>query len=88
MDEELYKEFRYTMLRKLFNAKKIGGSHTHIKHMQNAVQRHLRGVKEARRALKDLINEGLVLTKPTTQELHVSLNPRKIKEVKKVLGII
>jgi len=46
-----------------------------------------KGQKTIKKAIKELINENLLLSKPSTNELHVSINPRKIKEIKEFLKI-
>lgn len=86
MDESLYGSARKTILRKLMNMRKWGGSHTHFKHMLGGLPKHLRGSKEVKKAIKDLIREQKLLTKQTLQEPHVSLNPAKAKEIKDELG--
>lgn len=37
--------------------------------------------KEFEAALDELIREGLILVAPKTKELHISLNPRRSKEI-------
>ncbi len=68
-------------LRKLVNLNIWGGRHTEIKNLQKALPDHLRGTKEHKRALKELINKGFLNAKPSTGELHVSLNSHKQKEI-------
>jgi len=41
------------------------------------------GKRELRNAIKELINEGFLLAKKSTNEIHVSLNPRKKEEILK-----
>lgn len=82
MAMDVYKEARKAILTKLFNMGKWGGAHTHFKHMLGSLPKHLRGVKEVKKAIHDLIKEGKILPKQTTQEPHVSLNPAKAKEIK------
>ena len=42
-------------LRKLINLNVCGGRHTEIKNLQKALPAHLRGTKEHKKAIKDLI---------------------------------
>jgi len=79
------------MLRKLLNLGKVGGSHTALFNLSKGLPNHIRsnrkGQKAVKQAVKELINKGLLLSKPSTGEPHVSINPRKIKEVKGFLKI-
>ena len=62
----------------------IGEKHTSEDNAQKCLPKHLRG--EAKKALKKLIREGYVISKITSYGLEVSLNPRRIEEIRKVLG--
>jgi hypothetical protein len=86
MAMDLYKEARKAILVKLFNMNKWGGSHTHFKHMLGSLPKDVRGAKEVKKAIKDLIKEGKLLPKQTTQEPHVSLNPEKAKDIKEEIA--
>lgn len=68
-------------LRKLVNLNIWGGRHTEIRNLQKALPDHLRGTKEHKRAIKELINKGFLNVKPSTGEIHVSLNSHKQKEI-------
>lgn len=70
------------ILRKLINLNIWGGKHTESKNLLKALPKHLRGEKVTNDAIKELIKLGFLITKPSTGEIHVSLNPRKIKEIK------
>ncbi len=67
--------------RKLTNLSIWGGRHTEMKNLQKALPDHLRGTKEHKRAIKELINLGFLNVKPSAGELHVSLNTHKQKEI-------
>jgi len=79
------------ILRKLINLGKIGGAHTSVFNLSKGLPNHIRGnkqgQKELKQAIKELINENLLLSKPSTGEQHVSINPRKIKEIKEILKL-
>lgn len=79
------------ILRKLISLGKVGGSHTVIFNLEKGLPNHLRSSKKGRKAIKqaikELTNEGFLLSKPSTGEQHVSINPRKIKEIKELLSI-
>lgn len=68
-------------LRKLINLNIWGGRHTEIKNLQKALPDHLRGTKEHKKAIKELINKEFLNVKPSTGELHISLNTHKQKEI-------
>lgn len=68
-------------LRKLINLNIWGGRHTEIKNLQKALPDHLRGTKEHKKAIKELINLDFLSTKMSTGEIHVSLNSHKQKEI-------
>jgi hypothetical protein len=86
MDTDLYREARKAILTKLFNMNKWGGSHTHYKHMLGALPKDVRGKKEVKKAVSDLVKENKILPKQTTQEPHVSLNPTKAQEIKEEIA--
>ena len=79
------------ILRKLVTLGKIGGAHTSIYNLGKGLPSHIRsnrkGQKAIKQAIKELISEQLLLSKPSTGELHVSINPRKIKEIKELLKL-
>ena len=77
LKEDIMKRF----LRKLMNLNIWGGRHTELKNLQKALPAHLRGSKEMKKAIKELINLGFLLIKPSTGELHVSLNSHKAREI-------
>ena len=86
-DVVLIKRF---ILRKLLNFGKVGGSHTSVFNLSKSLPNHIRsnrkGQKAIKQAIKQLINIGFLLSKQSTNEQHVSINPRKIKELKEFLG--
>jgi len=79
------------ILRKLINLGKIGGSHTSVFNLSKGLPSHIRsnnkGQKAIKQAIKGLTNDNLLLSKPSTGEQHVSINPRKIKEIKEFLRL-
>ena len=71
------------LIRKLLYMGKWGGNHTSFDNLPKGFQKHLRGaVKEA---AKELIRRGLLLGKPTSYGLEVSLNVRMKKEIEELL---
>ncbi len=82
LKEAIMKRF----LRKLINLNIWGGRHTELKNLQKALPDHLRGSKESKQAIKELLNKGFIMVKISTREQHVSLNSHKQKEIYEFLG--
>ncbi|MBI2668593.1 hypothetical protein HYX14_01995 [Candidatus Woesearchaeota archaeon] len=82
------------VLQKLIRANIWGGKHTPLDFMIKGVPEHYRythqGKKAVEKALKELMNEGwiIILSKKTGRgsDDHVSLNPRKVSEIKQFLA--
>jgi hypothetical protein len=68
-------------LRKLINLNIWGGRHTEIKNLQKGLPDYVRGTKEYKKAIKELINLDFLHVKPSTGEIHVGLNSHKQKEI-------
>lgn len=68
-------------LRKLINLNIWGGRHTEIKNLQKGLPSHLRGTKEYKKAIKELIKLEFLNCKPSTGEIHVGLNSHKQREI-------
>ncbi|MBU1120375.1 hypothetical protein KJ660_00695 [Candidatus Micrarchaeota archaeon] len=79
------------ILRRLINKRKIGGSHTALINLSKGFPSHFSSTKKGKKliekAIKELINDNLLLAKQSTNEKHVSVNPRKSKEIQILLGI-
>lgn len=61
-----------------------GGSHTSFDNLPKGFPKHLRGfVKDV---AEELIKEGLLLRKPTSYGVQVSLNVRMKKEIEESLS--
>ena len=73
------------VLEKLYNHNFIGAKHTSEDNVPKSFPKHLRG--DVKKALKNLIKQGYVTPKITSYGLEVSLNPRKIEEIKRILDI-
>ena len=68
-------------LRKLMNLNIWGGRHTELTNLLKCLPRHLRGTKDAKNALQELVNRQFILIKLSTGEKHLSLNTHKQKEI-------
>ena len=77
LEEVIMKRF----LRKLLNLNIWGGRHTELKNLQKSLPDHLRGSKEAKNAIKELIRKEFITLKLSTGERHISLNSHKQKEI-------
>ena len=64
-------------LRKLVNLNIWGGRHTELRNLQKALPAHLRGIKETKLAIKELVDKEFILIKLSTGEKHISLNSHK-----------
>ncbi len=75
-----YNLLKANLLFKLYRKGKWGGAHTPIRNLFHLLDQS--SIKESKKALRELINMGLVLIKPSTGEEHISLNSHKSKEIK------
>ena len=73
------------ILRSLLFSSMWGGKHTEIKNLRKGLPSILtstnKGKKIVDKALKEMINDQWILCKISTNEWHVSLNPRSKKEI-------
>jgi len=79
MPEVTDKEIKSHVLFKLHWKKYWGGRHTALESVKKGIPKHLGG-KYIDMA-KELIKEGLLLSKPTSYGLQISLNPRLREEI-------
>jgi len=79
-DEE---KIRATILYHLRRKKIIGGVHTHFDTLKKGFPLHLG--KEINKVSKQMIKEKLLITKPTSYGLQVSLNKNKVKEIEEFI---
>lgn len=90
MDKEIFDIMKIFLL-KLIRMKKIGGSHTEIKNLTKGLPFRYtctkKGQKAIEKAIKELVNIQFLLTKSSTGELHISINPRKTKEIQEFLRL-
>lgn len=72
-------EIKKQIIKKLVLWRKWGASHT--ENILKGLPSHLRGGKETKNVLKDLIRNRWLLPAKKTGEIHYSLNPEKTKEI-------
>lgn len=80
MEKEQLKCF---IVKKLFHHGYIGGRHTDIENLKKGLAGHVKG--DVKEAAKELIKEGILIPKPTSYGLHVSLNSQKREEMERYL---
>lgn len=68
-----------TILYHLRRKRVIGGVHTHFDTLTKGFPSHLG--KDIKKIARDLIKEELLISKPTSYGLQVSLNKDRIKEI-------
>ncbi|MDP4012361.1 MAG: hypothetical protein Q8R00_02040 [Candidatus Nanoarchaeia archaeon] len=81
------------ILQKLVRANVWGGKHTPIEFVVKGIPEHYRnthkGQKAVEKALKELTNDNLIIFLPKKTGKgagdHVSLNPRKVSEIRQFL---
>ncbi|MBI3051073.1 hypothetical protein HYY74_01310 [Candidatus Woesearchaeota archaeon] len=91
MDE--HESLKKLILQKLVRGNVWGGKHTPLEFVARGIPEHYRNTPKGRRAveniLKELTNDEwiIILAKRTGKgsEDHVSLNPRKVSEIKQYL---
>lgn len=78
------REIIQAIIEKLYRLKYIGGRHTEMTN----VRKGMKGIseKDIEHAVKYLVNKGIIQIHIKTKETHVSINPKKMKEVHKILG--
>ncbi len=83
----LQKEIQEFIVKKLmnFSPPKWGASHTEGRNLAKGLPKHL--VKEAKKAVDNLVKKGFLIKAMKTGELHYSLNPRKQKEIFKLVEL-
>lgn len=89
---EIIKKF---ILRELIRKKKFGGAHTPLDNITHKLPDEFindkKDQKEVEESIKDLANSGfIILLKKKTgkgSDLHVSINPRVLREIYSFLGI-
>jgi len=77
------------ILRKLMSIKpaKWGASHTEEINLVKSLPGHLRGQKVTKKAIEELFKMNFLSRMKKTGEWHVSLNPRKKKEIFRFLEL-
>ena len=81
-------KIKATLLYHLRRKKVIGGVHTPFDTLKKGFPSHIG--KDVKKIAEELIKQGYIITKPTNNGLHVSLNKERLKEIeefiKRILG--
>ena len=59
--------------------------HTNINNLSKGLSNKLRVSKQVKKVIEELLNEQILLSKPTHYGLEVSLNPKKIREIEELI---
>jgi len=73
-------ELKSLILHKLAKKQKWGESHTAFENVAKGVPPHLKG--SLKELAEKLVKEGLIIKKPTSYGLQISLNVEKSEEIK------
>src|SRR3989344_4302228 len=83
MDERLIiKKF---IVRKLYRQKTWMHKHTNINNLPKDLSNQLLNSNEVKKAIKELLQDQILLSKPTNYGLEVSLNSKKKKEIEELI---
>ena len=76
-------DYEQFVLKKLLDKRYIGEKQTLIENIPKNVPK--KDQKKVRKAVKSLVRKGLLLTKKKHYGVHVSLNPRMLKQIKEAI---
>lgn len=80
------KVIMFFILVRLKNMRKWGGAHSELKRVLKSLPDSCKEKKLIKMAVKNLVNFGFVGIYKKTGQDHVSLNPRKMKEINEFLN--
>ncbi len=83
MDNSL--SIKLFIIRKLYRHKIWKNKHTSIHNLHKGLPNNLRNSGLVKKVIKELLNNTLLLSKPTHYVLEVSLNPKKRKEIEELI---
>jgi len=76
-------KIKATMLYHLRRKRVIGNVHTHYNTLKRGFPSHLG--KDIEKIAKELIKQGLIITKPTSYGLQVSLNKERLADIEEII---
>ena len=74
-------EIKRFILRKLVRHRMWMHKHTSIHNLPKGLPDYLRSKREVRKVIDELLKSGILLSKPTSYGLQVSLNIKRKKEI-------
>lgn len=80
-----YNKIEIAILKHLYKHGYIGKRHTPFENALKGIPKHLKG--EAKGCLENLMKIQLILPYPTGHGLDIRINPDKIPEVKRIIGV-
>ena len=80
-----HKGILFFVLEKLYRNRVVGAKHISLEDLRTGCPSHERGNIE--KNLKKLVKENLVLQHPTSYGMQYTLNPQRLQEIMKILGI-
>jgi hypothetical protein len=80
-----YNNIEIAILKHLYKHAYIGKRHTPFENALKGIPKHHRG--EAKDCLEIMIKTGLVLPYPTGHGLDVRINPERVDDVKRIIGV-
>ena len=69
----------------MFLDHRIGAKHISLQNLKTGFPSHIKG--DVDKQLKKLVKQNLVLMHPTSYGSQYALNPRKLQDIIKILGI-
>ncbi|MDO8459605.1 MAG: hypothetical protein Q7S74_00710 [Nanoarchaeota archaeon] len=82
---QIEEDIKRFILRKLVRHRMWMHKHTSIHNLPKGLPDYLRSRKEVRKVIDELLRKGLLLSKPTSYGLEVSLNINKKKEIEEFI---
>ena len=73
------------ILAKMLADHRIGARHISLENLKTGFPSHIKG--EIEKCLKKLVKENLVLQHPTSYGMQYALNPQRLQDVMRILGI-
>lgn len=73
------------IVRKLYRHRMWLHKHTNIHNLPKGLSNELRVSREVKKAIEELLKEGILFSKPTHYGLEVSLNPQKRQEIEELI---
>ena len=80
-----HKGISFFVLEKLYRNRVVGAKHISLEDLGTGCPSHERGNIE--KNLKKLVKENLVLQHPTSYGMQYALNPQRLQDIMKILGI-